>query len=36
MPTPLEQMYPNRCYDCLAVCPHTEVLCEKCKADYQK
>ncbi len=32
--TPLEAMYPNRCYDCLAVCPPDKVLCGQCEAVY--
>lgn len=27
---PLELMYPNRCYDCLAVCSPDELLCPAC------
>lgn len=34
MTAPLERMYPNRCYDCLAVCSPNEVLCDKCKQIY--
>lgn len=34
--TPLERMYPNRCYDCLAVCSPDEVLCDACKAVYAR
>lgn len=32
--TPLERMYPNRCYDCLAVIGDTSkvVLCEACSS----
>lgn len=33
MSGPLEALYPNRCYDCLAVCPHDRVLCAKCEAE---
>lgn len=34
--TPLETMYPNRCYDCLAVCPPDKVLCGTCEAAYKR
>lgn len=32
--TPLERMYPNRCFDCLAPCPHEKVLCAACENVY--
>jgi hypothetical protein len=32
--SPLEAMYPNRCYDCLAVVGVDDVLCADCKALY--
>lgn len=34
--SPLEAMFPNRCFDCLVVCSHDEVLCENCKAVYRR
>ena len=32
--TPLERMYPRRCYDCLAPLAEDTVLCPKCEAGY--
>lgn len=32
--TSLERLYPNRCYDCLAVCPPGKVLCAPCEQVY--
>lgn len=34
--SPLESMYPARCFDCLAVCHPDKVLCEACEALYKK
>jgi hypothetical protein len=29
--TPLERLYPNRCYDCLQPIPMSDVQCAACK-----
>jgi predicted amidophosphoribosyltransferase len=34
MTSPLESMYPNRCYDCLAAIPLDDLLCAKCQKVY--
>lgn len=34
--TPLERIYPNRCYDCLAVISPADVLCGQCQAVYRQ
>jgi hypothetical protein len=34
MTSPLERLYPNRCYDCLAVVSSGGLLCAECEALY--